>query len=178
VTEDLSDPAAAAAGGHLAYDAVIFNLDTAAMQAAAWRALFDEVLAGLAGALVRPFDVDADYRRYLDGQTWVDGVRVLLAAREIELPRPDDPPGRGSVAAGADPARVSGWSSNAVRPNRDASAGSCPGSPASPPAAGGGSRTASTAITARSVYDNRGRPTWRCRTTSEALSSSGRRVRR
>jgi len=83
------------------YDAVIFDMDgvvtdTAAVHAAAWADLFDEVLrdprAGLASPA--PFDPDADYRRYVDGRAREDGVAAFLAARGIDVPigEPGDPP--------------------------------------------------------------------------------------
>ena len=102
------------------YDAVIFDLDgvvtqTAAVHAAAWKRLFDAYLArraartgtspgapdpsgGAPGAL-RPFDLEADYRLYVDGKPRYDGVRDFLASRDIELPPgdPSDPPERETV---------------------------------------------------------------------------------
>ena len=109
------------------YDAVIFDLDgvvtqTAAVHAAAWKRLFDAYLAeraargsaapggaatpggapdpsgGTPGAL-RPFDLEADYRLYVDGKPRYDGVRDFLASRGIELPMgdPSDPPERETV---------------------------------------------------------------------------------
>jgi beta-phosphoglucomutase family hydrolase len=84
---------------HPRYDAVIFDMDgvvtdTAAVHAAAWKALFDEALPDLAGSAVPEFDAEQDYRRYVDGRTREDGVRAVLAARGIELPDgdPDDRP--------------------------------------------------------------------------------------
>lgn len=89
------------------YDAVIFDLDgvvtkTAAVHAMAWKRLFDEYLeqlAGREGKPFRPFDADADYRRYLDGKPRYDGVRSFLESRGIPLPYgdPDDPPERETV---------------------------------------------------------------------------------
>ena len=95
------------------YDAVVFDLDgvvtqTAAVHAAAWKRLFDACLAERAarasaagdtpGAL-RPFDLEADYRLYVDGKPRYDGVRDFLASRGIELPMgdPSDPPERETV---------------------------------------------------------------------------------
>jgi beta-phosphoglucomutase family hydrolase len=99
------------------FDAVIFDLDgvvtqTAAVHAAAWKRLFDAYLAeraartgtspgGATGAAadgtpdaLRPFDLEADYRLYVDGKPRYDGVRDFLASRDIELPEgdPSDPP--------------------------------------------------------------------------------------
>ena len=103
------------------YDAVIFDLDgvvtqTAAVHAAAWKRLFDAYLAeraartsaspgGAADAAggppdaLRPFDLETDYRLYVDGKPRYDGVRDFLASRGIELPMgdPSDPPGRETV---------------------------------------------------------------------------------
>ena len=96
------------------YDAVIFDLDgvvtqTAAVHAAAWKRLFDEYLReraartgtapGASDDPLRPFDLDADYARYVDGKPRYDGVRDFLASRGIELPLgdPSDPPERETV---------------------------------------------------------------------------------
>lgn len=76
------------------YDAVIFDMDgvvtdTAALHAAAWRQLFDEVLADPRAALagpVDPFDEARDYRRYVDGRPRQDGVAAFLGARGVEVP--------------------------------------------------------------------------------------------
>ncbi|HZK58301.1 MAG TPA: beta-phosphoglucomutase family hydrolase [Cryobacterium sp.] len=87
-----------------AYDAVIFDMDgvvtdTASVHAGAWKALFDEVLPGLAGSPgpAAPFDVVADYRRSVDGRPREDGVRTFLASRGITLPE-DGPPGQPTIA--------------------------------------------------------------------------------
>jgi len=98
------------------YDAVIFDLDgvvtqTAAVHAAAWKRLFDEYLQSRAARIaagaepgaraatpgetaaadpLRPFDLDADYARYVDGKPRYDGVRDFLLSRGIDLP-PGDP---------------------------------------------------------------------------------------
>ncbi len=83
------------------YDAVIFDMDgvvtdTAAVHAAAWKKLFDAVLADRRSGLTRvpePFDVEADYRRYVDGRNREDGVAAFLTARGVGLATgtPDDP---------------------------------------------------------------------------------------
>jgi trehalose 6-phosphate phosphatase len=85
-------------------DAVIFDLDgvvtdTMAVHAAAWKAMFDDFLrrrSDRTGDPFRPFDVDVDYRRYVDGRARVDGVRSFLASRGISLPEGGeaDPPER------------------------------------------------------------------------------------
>jgi len=84
------------------YEAVIFDMDgvvtdTAAVHAAAWKELFDAALADPRAGLAHvpePFDVEADYRRYVDGRSREDGVAAFLAARGISLPTgtPDDRP--------------------------------------------------------------------------------------
>jgi beta-phosphoglucomutase family hydrolase len=91
------------------YDAVLFDLDgvltkTASVHAAAWKRLFDGFLeqrAAATGEPFVPFDIDADYRRYVDGKPRYDGVAAFLEARGIELPRgaPAEPPGTQTVQA-------------------------------------------------------------------------------
>jgi beta-phosphoglucomutase family hydrolase len=83
------------------YDAVLFDLDgvitdTASIHAACWKQMFDEYLQNRAmqrGEAVRPFDLAADYRLYVDGKPRFDGVRDFLASRDIDLPEGslDDP---------------------------------------------------------------------------------------
>jgi alpha,alpha-trehalase len=87
--------------------AVIFDMDgvvtdTASVHAAAWKRLFDEYLTERSrrtGEPFRPFDVDEDYRHYVDGKPRYDGVRSFLASRGISLPEgdPSDPPERETV---------------------------------------------------------------------------------
>src|SRR5215470_14200516 len=89
------------------YDAVIFDLDgvvtdTATLHAAAWKGLFDEVLADArahAGRPARPFDPAEDYRRYVDGRGRKDGVAAFLDARGIHVPTgaAEDPSGTWSM---------------------------------------------------------------------------------
>ena len=76
------------------YDAVLFDLDgvlaqTANANAAAWKRLFDAFLeqrfADLGEPFV-PFDVGADYRRYLEGKSRHDGAAAFLESRGIDLP--------------------------------------------------------------------------------------------
>jgi hypothetical protein len=84
------------------FDAVIFDMDgvvtdTASLHAAAWKELFDGVLAdprAAAQGRLEPFDADLDYRPYVDGRAREDGVAGFLAARGVSLPAgtPDDPP--------------------------------------------------------------------------------------
>jgi beta-phosphoglucomutase-like phosphatase (HAD superfamily) len=89
------------------YDAVLFDLDgvltkTARVHAAAWKKLFDGFLeqrAADTGEAFVPFDIDADYRRYVDGKPRYDGVADFLASRGIHLPfgTPKDGPGARTV---------------------------------------------------------------------------------
>jgi beta-phosphoglucomutase family hydrolase len=74
--------------------ACLFDLDgvltkTAGLHAAAWKEMFDGFLATRAERLATefvPFDVSADYARYVDGKPRNDGVRSFLESREIALP--------------------------------------------------------------------------------------------
>ena len=93
-------PAASPTGAAPPYDAVIFDMDgvvtdTAAMHAAAWKQLFDDVLADPRAGTPQavPFDLDLDYRRYVDGRVREDGVAAFLSARGIVVPEgnPADP---------------------------------------------------------------------------------------
>jgi trehalose 6-phosphate phosphatase len=90
------------------YDVVIFDLDgvitdTARVHAEAWKVAFDEHLAHQSSARTeadaRPFDIESEYYRYIDGKPRLDGVRDFLASRGIQLPdgSPDDPPGAESM---------------------------------------------------------------------------------
>lgn len=68
--------------------ACLFDLDgvltrTSVLHAAAWKQVFDPVLAAKGQAA---FDAVADYTRYVDGKPREDGVRSLLAARGLALP--------------------------------------------------------------------------------------------
>ncbi|OSC32071.1 family 65 glycosyl hydrolase [Mycobacterium vulneris] len=86
------------------YHAFVFDMDgvvtdTVKVHAAAWKALFDEVLARIGTPDQPPFDPVCDYLVYIDGRTREDGIRALLAARGITLPEgsPDDGPERMTV---------------------------------------------------------------------------------
>jgi beta-phosphoglucomutase family hydrolase len=84
------------------YDAVLFDLDgvltdTAGVHADCWKRTFDEFLsrwADRAGHPFQPFDIESDYRLYVDGKRRYDGVRDFLHSRAIDLPEgsPEDPP--------------------------------------------------------------------------------------
>lgn len=89
------------------FDAAVFDLDgvvtkTAAVHAAAWKELFDTYLrahAARAGEPFRPFDIQQDYLRYVDGKPRYDGVQSFLASRDISLPygTPDDSPDKETI---------------------------------------------------------------------------------
>jgi beta-phosphoglucomutase family hydrolase len=91
------------------YDAVLFDLDgvltsTASVHAAACKRLFDAFLeqrAADTGEACGAFDIDIDYRRYIDGKPRYDGAAAFLASRNIVLPcgTPADGPGMHTVHA-------------------------------------------------------------------------------
>jgi beta-phosphoglucomutase family hydrolase len=76
------------------YDAVLLDLDgvitdTASIHAACWKQMFDAYLRERAtqrGEAIRPFDIDTDYRLYVDGKPRFDGARDFLTSRGIQLP--------------------------------------------------------------------------------------------
>jgi beta-phosphoglucomutase family hydrolase len=82
--------------------ACLFDLDgvltqTATVHARAWKEMFDGFLRDRAKAAdepFEPFDPQTDYDRYVDGLPRLDGVRLFLESRGIELSEgsPDDPP--------------------------------------------------------------------------------------
>ena len=84
------------------YDAVLLDLDgvitdTASIHAACWKQMFDEYLqkrAAQRGEAFHPFEIDTDYRLYVDGKPRFDGARDFLTSRGIPLPdgSPHDPP--------------------------------------------------------------------------------------
>ena len=86
------------------FDAVLFDLDgvltsTARVHSVCWKRMFDAFLercAAETGVAFVPFDMDGDYKRYVDGKPRYDGVRSFLESRGIELPfgDPEDPPGK------------------------------------------------------------------------------------
>ncbi|RCV48745.1 HAD family hydrolase [Marinitenerispora sediminis] len=81
--------------------------DTARIHAAAWKRTFDEFLRVRArrdSGRFEPFDMRADYLRYVDGRPRLEGVRTFLGARGITLPEeaPGDDPGATTPAALSD----------------------------------------------------------------------------
>ncbi|MEE8606970.1 MAG: beta-phosphoglucomutase family hydrolase [Nitrospiraceae bacterium] len=84
------------------FDAVLFDLDgvltaTAKVHAAAWKKIFDEYLRKRAtenNEPFQPFDIQNDYKLYVDGKPRYDGARDFLGSRGIHLPEgtPDSPP--------------------------------------------------------------------------------------
>jgi beta-phosphoglucomutase family hydrolase len=83
------------------FEALIFDLDgvitqTASIHAQAWKQLFDAFLsqrAAQTGAAFVPFDLESDYRRYVDGKSRIGGVLGFLAARsiDVDMGAPGDP---------------------------------------------------------------------------------------
>ncbi len=76
------------------FDAVSFDLEgvltkTADIHAMPWKKLFERFLeqrAAETGEPFVPFDLDTDYRRYVDGKPRYDGVTAFLISRGVELP--------------------------------------------------------------------------------------------
>ena len=83
------------------FDAVLFDLDgvltsTAKIHSFCWKTMFDAFLSQQAAATqqpFQPFDIEHDYKQYVDGKTRYDGVRSFLESRNISLPEgtPTDP---------------------------------------------------------------------------------------
>jgi beta-phosphoglucomutase family hydrolase len=79
----------------------LFDMDgvltkTATVHAEAWKRTFDDFLLVREGTDFRPFDLDRDYRQFVDGKPRHDGVRDFLASRGVTLPdgAPSDEPFR------------------------------------------------------------------------------------
>ena len=89
--------------------AVISDLDgvitrTAALHAKAWKQVFDEYLEQRrqeGESLYEPFDVEKDYRSFVDGKPRYKGVSSFLESREIRIQEgsPSDKPGWTSICA-------------------------------------------------------------------------------
>ena len=79
------------------YDAVLLDLDgvltaTAGIHAACWQRTFNEFLRRhmkRIGGAFWPFDVDHDYKLYVDGKPRYDGIVSFLKSRGIDLPYGD-----------------------------------------------------------------------------------------
>ena len=89
------------------FDAVLFDLDgvltaTATVHSASWKQMFDEFLKERAEQTGTPFvefDIEGDYKPYVDGRPRYDGVATFLKSRGIDLPRgePSDDPDQKTV---------------------------------------------------------------------------------
>jgi beta-phosphoglucomutase family hydrolase len=81
----------------LPFDAVLFDLDgvltsTAKIHAACWKSMLDDFLWKYAARNRQsfiPFDIEGDYRSYVDGKLRYEGVRSFLESRKIKLPYGD-----------------------------------------------------------------------------------------
>lgn len=84
------------------YEAALFDLDgvltaTAKLHAICWKQMFDQYLqqkSRATGVAFQPFDINRDYRLYVDGKLRYEGVGSFLQSRDIEIPygTPDSPP--------------------------------------------------------------------------------------
>jgi len=84
------------------FHAVLFDMDgvltsTAKIHSSCWKTTFDDFLRHRAEERkepFRPFEIQTDYKRYVDGKLRYDGVRSFLASRDIVLAEgtPEDPP--------------------------------------------------------------------------------------
>jgi alpha,alpha-trehalase len=82
------------------FEAIIFDLDgvitdTASLHAAAWKVMLDDLLlrhSAREGVPFKAFEIDTDYRTYVDGKPRLDGLKSFLGSRRIELPEggPED----------------------------------------------------------------------------------------
>jgi len=79
------------------FDAVLFDLDgvltaTAKVHAVCWKKLFDTFLKKRAADMndnFQPFDIESDYKLYVDGKLRYEGVQSFLESRDIQLPHGD-----------------------------------------------------------------------------------------
>lgn len=75
------------------FDAVLFDLDgvltsTAKIHSSCWKTKFDDFLSRRAEEgkePFQPFDIETDYKLYVDGKLRYEGVRSFLASRDISL---------------------------------------------------------------------------------------------
>ena len=90
-------------------DAVLFDMDgvltaTARVHSACWKRMFDGFLQSYyekKGESFIPFDIEKDYKLYVDGKLRDEGVKSFLLSRNIKLPygNIDDPPGRDTLCS-------------------------------------------------------------------------------
>lgn len=88
-------------------EAIILDLDgvitsTAKIHAMAWKEMFDTFLAEYShrtSTPFYPFDLEREYRLYVDGRPRYEGAKNFLESRRIEIPlgTPNDPPGSETV---------------------------------------------------------------------------------
>ncbi|MEX2593279.1 MAG: beta-phosphoglucomutase family hydrolase [Anditalea sp.] len=74
----------------LSFKGAIFDMDgvitkTAKIHARAWKGLFDDFLKGIQGEEYEPFDIEQDYKRYIDGKPRLEGISSFLVSRDISL---------------------------------------------------------------------------------------------
>lgn len=89
------------------FRAAILDMDgvitqTAQLHARAWKQMFDTYLRGCEarqGEPHQPFDIDVDYRQYVDGKPRHDGVQSFLKSRGLALPlgEPSDEPSKETI---------------------------------------------------------------------------------
>ncbi len=76
------------------YDAVLFDLDgvlteTSRIHAACWKKMFDMFLRKYSetnNSAFIPFDLEKDYKQYVDGKLRDEGVKSFLRSRHINMP--------------------------------------------------------------------------------------------
>ena len=88
-------------------DAVLFDLDgvltaTSKVHSACWKRMFDQFLESYyekKGEPFKAFEIESDYKLYVDGKLRDEGVNSFLLSRGIEMPygKIDDPPGNDTV---------------------------------------------------------------------------------
>lgn len=78
--QETTDSAILLAAAVFDMDGVVTN--TARIHATAWKALFDEIISSSAPEQSL-FDVEEDYRAYVDGRAREAGVRSFLNARVL-----------------------------------------------------------------------------------------------
>ena len=88
------------------YKAAILDMDgvitrTAKIHAKAWKKMFDEYLQKKSSEenKYKPFDIQNDYYKYVDGKPRYEGVESFLKSRGISLPygTPEDTPDKKTV---------------------------------------------------------------------------------